>query len=125
MVRKKVKSISFDAMVKFFIQNYNIATKKDIDKLNDKLDSIEKLIKTANTEKGSSASGSQPRGGANPNASDKVLNTIKVSGTKGISFAQIKIKTGYKEKKLRNIIYRMDKLGKIIRKERGIYIIAD
>ncbi len=125
MIRKKVKSISFDAMVKFFIQNYNIATKKDIDKLNDKLDRIEKLIKISNTEKEPSVSGSQPRIGANSNASDKVLNTIKTSGTNGISFAQIKIKTGYKEKKLRNIIYRMDKLGKIIRKERGIYIIAD
>ncbi len=125
MAKKKMKSISFDAMVKFFIQNYNIATKKDIDKLNDKLDRIEKLIKTANTEKWSSVSGSRSRCGTESNASNKVLNAIKASGTKGTPFAQIKIKTGYKEKKLRNIIYRMDKLGKIIRKERGIYIIAD
>jgi len=125
MAGKKIKSVSFDAMVKFFMQNYNIATKRDIDKLNDKLDRIEKLIKTANTEKWTSVSSSQSRGGAESNASDKVLNAIKASETKGISFAQIKIKTGYQEKKLRNIIYRMDKLGKIIRKERGIYIIAD
>ncbi len=33
MARKKGKSISFDAMVKFFMQYYNIPTRKDIDKL--------------------------------------------------------------------------------------------
>ena len=33
MTRKKGKPISFDAMVKFFMQNYKIPTKTDIDRL--------------------------------------------------------------------------------------------
>ena len=47
MIRKKGKTISFDAMVKFFMQNYNIPTKKDVDKLMTKLDRIENLLRSS------------------------------------------------------------------------------
>jgi len=49
MARKKGKSVSFDAMVKFFMQYYNIPTRKDIDKLTIKIDNLEKLIKKSMT----------------------------------------------------------------------------
>ena len=45
MARRKGKSISFDAMVKFFMQYYNIPTKKDIEKLIERMDRLEKVIK--------------------------------------------------------------------------------
>ena len=45
MSRRKGKTISFDAMVKFFMQNYNIPTKKDVDHLVARLDRLENLIK--------------------------------------------------------------------------------
>jgi len=45
MPRKKGKTISFDAMVKFFMQNYDIPTKKDVDKLMARLDRLETLVK--------------------------------------------------------------------------------
>ena len=38
MSRKKKKPISFDAMVKFFMQSYHIPTKKDIDRLSRRLE---------------------------------------------------------------------------------------
>ena len=44
MPRRKGRPISFDAMVKFFMQNYNIPTKKDVDHLMAKLDRLESLI---------------------------------------------------------------------------------
>ena len=44
MAMKKRKQVSFDAMVKFFMQYYNIPTKKDIEKLMNKMDRLEKLI---------------------------------------------------------------------------------
>ncbi len=44
MSRKKGKTISFDAMVKFFMQNYDIPTKKDVAKLMAKLDRLETLV---------------------------------------------------------------------------------
>ena len=122
---KKVKSASFDAMVKFFMQNYNIPTKKDINRLIDKLDSIEDLIKTMQNGKKHPVSKSSHKKTLYVTASDKVLRIIKNTGSDGVSFSEIKDRTDYDDKKLRNIIYRMDKSGKITRKERGVYFIEN
>ena len=40
----------------------------------------------------------------------------------GTDFATIQAKTDFDEKKIRNIIFRLNKIGKIKRKSRGIYI---
>ena len=121
-MRKKGKSVSFDAMVKFFIQNYNIPTKKDFDKLQARLDRIERLLKS-----------SAPRGrvgtakvkatgkGAPMTALDSVYAIIKRSRN-GSSFKDIQSKTGFDDKKIRNVIFRLNKMGKIKRKSRGIYM---
>jgi len=45
MARRKGKSISFDAMIKFFMQNYDIPTKRDMDKILARIDQLEALIK--------------------------------------------------------------------------------
>jgi len=55
-------------------------------------------------------------------ASNIVLEVIKETGDEGVNFAEIKDKTGFDEKKIRNIIFRLNKLGKIKRKNRGIYV---
>jgi predicted transcriptional regulator of viral defense system len=93
MPTKKGKTISFDAMVKFFMQNYNIPTKKDVES------------KTAVT------------------AVDMVFDAIKRS-RQGLGFSDIQAKTGFGDKKIRNIIFRLNKTGKIKRKSRGIYVAA-
>jgi hypothetical protein len=49
MARRRRRAVSFDAMVRFFIQNYNIPTKKDIKKLTARLDQLERLLKTTET----------------------------------------------------------------------------
>ena len=49
MAKRRGKAISFDAMVKFFMQHYDIPTKKDFEKLAAKMDRLEKLIKAAKT----------------------------------------------------------------------------
>ncbi len=121
MPRRKGKAISFDAMVKFFMQNYNIPTKKDVDQLVIRLDRLENLIKSA---MGSYDAKSRiARRKTSLPAVDIVLDTIKHS-KQGIDFAQIQAKTGFDEKKIRNIIFRLNKIGKIKRKSRGIYIVA-
>ena len=122
MTRKKGKSISFDAMVKFFIQNYNIPTRKDIDKLQARLDRIENLLKlqaprkNAGTGKAREAAKKAPM-----TALDTVHDIIKRSRN-GSSFKDIQTKTGYDDKKIRNLIFRLNKMGRIERKSRGIYI---
>ncbi len=121
MMHKKGKSASFDAMVKFFIQNYNIPTKKDFENLQTRLDRIEELIKS---------DGARGRIAVNTKGVDKkapltaletVHNIIKRS-REGTTFKEIQAKTGYGDKKIRNVIFRLNKMGRIERKRRGVYI---
>ena len=130
MAKRKGKSVSFDAMVKFFLQYYNIPRRNDIDKLMAKMDRLEMLIKSsAMTGKGGATSGlkaSKSRastGRTVMTSTDRALEVIK-RFRKGVGFADIQARTGFEEKKLRNIIYRLHKMDKIVRKTRGLYIAA-
>jgi len=124
MNKKRSKQVSFDTMVKFFMRQYNIPTKKDINHLMTRFDMLEKLIKaTARPAKSGRVSG---KGKAlsdksSATASDIVFNIIKTYKN-GADFAEIQAKTGFDEKKLRNIIFRLNHMNKIKRKNRGIYI---
>jgi hypothetical protein len=106
-------------MVKFFMQNYNIPTKKDVDQLITRLDRLENLIKSSMGTSNSRSRNTRRKSALT--AVDIVLDTIRRSKN-GIDFAQIQAKTGFDEKKIRNIIFRLNKTGKIKRKSRGIYI---
>lgn len=128
MAKKKGKSVSFDAMVKFFLQYYNIPSRNDIIKLMDKIDRLEMLIKSSMmNSRGSAISGTQASGTktsagrAATTSTDRVLEVIK-RFKKGAGFADIQARTGFENKKLRNIIYRLHKTGKIVRMSRGLYI---
>jgi predicted secreted Zn-dependent protease len=130
MAKKKGKSVSFDAMVKFFLQYYNIPTRNDIDKLMAKMDHLEMLIKSSLINgKGTAISGIQESksktstGRTATTSTDSALEVIK-RFRKGVAFADIQARTGFEGKKLRNIIYRLHKMGKIVRKSRGLYIAA-
>ena len=128
MPRKRGKSISFDAMVKFFMQSYGIPTKRDIEKLMARLDRLEELIKAmavsgrrSRIARTNAAKTGTANGGSVKTASDSVLEVIKASRD-GIDFADIRQRIGYDDKKLRNIIFRLNKTGKIRRIRRGIYM---
>lgn len=128
MARKKGKSISFDAMIKFFMQYYNIPTRKDIDKLMAKMDRLEALIKLSGVadRAGHVSGGKTARGTARTRkaavtSTDMTLDVIK-RFKKGVGFSEIQARTGFGEKKLRNIIFRLHKMGKIVRISRGVYI---
>jgi hypothetical protein len=60
---------------------------------------------------------------APPTATDQVLNIIKRS-KKGVNAATLMTKTGFDLKKVRNILQRTYKMGKIKRVEKGIYVKA-
>ena len=128
MPKKKRKTVSFDAMVKFFMSTYDIATKQDIKKLMEKMERLENLIRTT------AAYGKKKRviapnfiggkglqGKVVATASDDVFHVIK-SFNNGTGFSEIQDRTGFGDKKIRNILFRLNKLGKIRRKSRGIYI---
>ena len=120
MPKRKGKTPSFDAMVKFFMRQYNIPTKKDVDRLLTRLDRLENMIKQAALSPDNAGVRIGRRKTA-LTAIDVVLDVIKRS-KQGVGFADIQAKTGFEEKKIRNIIFRLNKIGKIKRKSRGIYI---
>jgi len=122
MPKRKGKTPSFDWMVKFFMRQYNIPTKKDVDRLMAKLDRLENLIKQSAMSPDNAGARIGRRKTA-LTAIDVVLDVIKRS-KQGIGFADIQAKTDFDEKKIRNIIFRLNKIGKIKRKSRGIYIAA-
>lgn len=123
MPRKKGKSVSFDAMVKFFMHNYKIPTKKDVDKLNARLDRIEKMLNAfrAGHVNISRSDDKFTRGRTGVTAFEQVYQVIK-EYNQGVGIAEIKLRTGFDDKKIRNIIFRLNKIGNIKRKSRGIYI---
>lgn len=129
MPKKKGKSVSFDAMIKFFMQNYEIPSKKDIDKIIARMESLEQLILSGAGSSNKKASGKVAAKGKTPGAkspltaSDTVLDVIK-NAKEAMDFAAIQAKTGFDDKKLRNIIFRLNKTGRIQRRERGTYVIS-
>ncbi len=129
MAKKRGKSVSFDAMVKFFMRQYGIPTKKDIADLMTKIDHLETLIKSKSAPGKSkrSAKAAPKRKGFDPasslTASDMVMGVIKKS-RQGADFAGIQAETGFGEKKLRNIIFRLNQMKKIKRKSRGVYMVS-
>ena len=120
MPRKKGKSISFDAMVKFFLHTYEIPTKRDVDKIMARLDRLEGLIASGPASAAPGRGKGIRRRSAVP-AAEAVLDVIKRS-RQGLKFADIQAKTGFVDKKIRNIIFRLNKLGKIKRHSRGVYV---
>jgi hypothetical protein len=110
------------------MQYYNIPTRKDFDKLMAKMDRLELLIKSSEvsgkgrrTSSIKTARSKASTGKSAVTSSDKALEVIK-RFRNGVGFAEIQARTGFGDKKLRNIIFRLHKLGKIVRKSRGVYI---
>lgn len=118
----KKRAPSLDSMIKFFLNQYEFATKKDINRVLKKIEELEKMLNG-----GKPASSKSKKGGngnsKNKSASDEVLEVISEIG-EGANFSEIQAKTQFEDKKLRNIIYRLTKQGKIRRQKRGIYVAA-
>lgn len=123
MAKKKVKSVNIDSMFKAFIKTYDLATKQDIEKVSAKLDRLEKLMKQTSGKTLKTVGGKDKEviDKSEMTASGAVLKVIRNS-RQGADFARIQAKTGFEDKKLRNIIFRLNKIGKIERKTRGIYV---
>jgi hypothetical protein len=127
VTRKKGKPVSFDAMVKFFMMNYNIATRSDIEKVMGRIDRLEQLVRAMmlpenrkNTAGIDINSITMSKGCPVMTASDIVMETVRRFPA-AAGFAEIQVATGFGEKKLRNIIFRLHKQKKLRRIKRGTY----
>jgi len=109
----------FDSLMKSFLSEYKVATTHDVSRIIERIDRLERLLSKAAIEPGRlRKSGDLSR---MTSASSVVLSVIKESKD-GADFSDIKKKTGYDDKKLRNIIFRLNKIARIKRLERGIYV---
>ncbi|MFH2092588.1 MAG: hypothetical protein ABIJ31_09515 [Pseudomonadota bacterium] len=111
---------NWETIIKSFLSRLDIPTKEDINLLHARLDKLEQLL-----YQGKPVAQQQDAGlsGKRKSASSIVLNVI-ANHPKGTDFKAIKSATGFEDKKLRNIIFRLDKIKKIARAKRGIYKIV-
>jgi hypothetical protein len=130
MTKRSGKSVSFDAMIKFFMIRFEIPTRQDFQKIVSRLDQLEKTIKKNTLCGKPKRSGSSKVGGGNIrmsgsgqtlNASEVILKAI-MGSAQGLDYAGISEITHFDEKKIRNILHRLHKTGKIQRKRRGLYV---
>jgi hypothetical protein len=132
MAKKSGKSVSFDAMIKFFMIRFEIPTRQDVQRIVHRLDQLEKIIrknaicgksKRSGSSKGGSGNARMSGSGQTVNASEIILKAIKGSA-QGMDYARISEITHFDEKKIRNILHRLHKTGKIHRKRRGLYVVG-
>ena len=127
---KRGKSPSLDLIMRFVLQRYNIPTKQDIDKLIKKMERLEVALKAnkvagarakkAGAVKGAAKKKQARRGRAKMTATEKILSVIEKSA-RGADISALKAKTGFEDKKIRNIVFRLTKQGTIKRAGRGVY----
>jgi hypothetical protein len=90
-------------------------------KMNKLIAAAEKGEKATTTKRAPAKKAPSRKKAAQPTATDQVLNIIKRS-KKGVNTATLMTKTGFNQKKVRNILQRTYKQGKIKRVEKGIYV---
>ncbi len=111
------QGINWDGFLKSFFSRFDIPSGSQVRDLNNRLDKLEGLFFKQQTETRNFKKASKVK---SKSASAEVIDFIG-KFPEGVGFKQIKEKTRFDDKKLRNIIYRLDKIKKIEKVKRGIY----
>lgn len=117
MVEKMEHAVNWENFIKMLLSRLDIPTKEDIGFLHSRLDKLEQLLYQ---KQPTSRKKKNPKTSMRKSASSVVLEVI-ANHPEGTNFKTIKAATGYNDKKLRNIIFRLDKINRIERVTRGIY----
>ena len=80
-----------------------------------------KVVKKADAKKKAAKKAPVQKRTAPATATDQVLKIIKRS-KKGVDVPTLKTKTGFNDKKVRNIVFRAAKEGRIKKSGRGVYV---
>ena len=110
-------SNNWENFIKMLLHRLDIPTKEDIANLHKRLGKLEQLIYQNHPSIKQKGKSRPPK---KKSASSIVLSIID-NHPEGTNFKTIKAGTGFDDKKLRNIIFRLDKIKKIQRVNRGIY----
>lgn len=109
--------MNWEGLLKSFFNRFDIPSGTQITDLNNRLDKLEGLFFQQQAETRSFRKKSKVK---SKSASAEVLDFVG-QYPDGVNFKMIKEKTRFDDKKLRNIIYRLDKIKKIEKVKRGIY----
>ena len=113
-------SPNWENFLKAILSRLDIPTRTDIQLLHNRLDRLEQLLHQKPSEK---KAASKKKKSGKKSASTIVLEVV-ANHPKGTNFKTIKAATGFDDKKIRNILFRLDKLNRIERVKRGIYKIS-
>ena len=111
------QGINWDGFLKSFFHRFDIPSGTQVRDLNNRLDKLEGLFYQQQAE---TRNFKQKGKVKSKSASSEVLDFVG-KYPDGVGFKQIKESTRFDDKKLRNIIYRLDKIKKIEKVKRGIY----
>jgi len=117
MVEKQELGTNWEGFIKMLLHRLDIPTKEDITLLHGRLDKLEQLL----YQKKSGAAKKRPKPGLKKKSASSIVLDVFANHPEGTNFKTIKAATGFEEKKLRNIIFRLDKIKRIKRVKRGIY----
>jgi hypothetical protein len=130
---KIIKLLELKGGYRMILKKDLMALKKDIRVIGKKVENLLKAFEKDMKAKASKASKVKAvkaktakkapvkKGIVKATATDQVLKIINRS-KKGVDNATLMKKTGFAERKVRNIIFRANKEGKIQRADRGLYI---
>jgi hypothetical protein len=117
MVEKPEFGANWESFIKMLLNKLDIPTKEDISFLNGRLDKFEQLL--YQKQPGVKNKNIMPT--ARRKSASSIVLDVFAKYPRGTNFKTIKTATGFDEKKLRNIIFRLDKIKRIKRVKRGIY----
>jgi cell fate (sporulation/competence/biofilm development) regulator YmcA (YheA/YmcA/DUF963 family) len=114
------QSANFEKLIKSLLNRFDIPTREDINLLHSKLDKLEQLL----YQKQPVAGKPLKKQAARKKSASSIVLDVVANHPEGTNFKTIKAATGFDDKKIRNIIFRLDKIKKIKRAKRGIYKIV-
>ncbi|MFO7884162.1 MAG: hypothetical protein R6U68_05010 [Desulfobacteraceae bacterium] len=115
MSNNTVSFARIEHIIKSILQRLEIPSNEEINMINSRLNRLEKLIYQKTSELREKRAVKETG-----SAADIVLDLLS-DFPDGVNFKTIKAETGYEDKKLRNIIFRLDQTGRIERIGRGVY----
>jgi predicted transcriptional regulator len=114
---------NFETLISGFLSKLELATKSDVHSLMERIDQLEQMIASVGT-KSNIRPIQKTKAAPNQRISDQVLDILSKSNSP-MTYAQLKEVSNFDEKSLRNVIYRLNKLGRIETVKRGQYTIAN
>ena len=117
MVEKPELGTNWECFIKMLLKKLDIPLREDIAFLHGRLDKLEQLL--YQKQPGTRTRGEKPA--IKQKSASAIVLDVFAEHPKGTNFKTVKAATGFDDKKLRNIIFRLDKIKRIKRVKRGIY----